>query len=213
MGLGRRIRDLGGVEDLPDPCRACRFWESGTAAQGPGGDARAAHEAKEAWWRATELEWGSPGFGAWVDDACVGYATLAPARHFPRARALRRPVSEDALLLATLWVQPDHRGGGLGKSLVHAVLREAARRGVRAVEAFGVRVDDPPAWGCFVPASFLESQGFTVHREDPLHPLLRLDLRQTVRWQESLGHALGSVVGVLKPRPERLPRPAPDSGA
>lgn len=209
--MSRRIRELARLDDLPGPCRACVFWEVPGSPQGPSGEDGAA--GKEAWWRATELEWGVPGRGAYVDDRLVGYATFGPPSHFPRLRVLRRSPSDDALLLATLWVDPQERGGGLGKALLHAVLREALRRGLRAVEAVAVRTDDPSPWRCLLPESFLVSQGFTVLQEDVLHPLLRLDLRQTVRWQEHVGQALESVVSALRPARERLPRPSPEPGS
>lgn len=209
--MARRIRELERLDDLPDPCRACVYWEVAGSRQGPDPERERAKQGKEAWWRATELEWGPPGWAAYVDERLVGYVTIAPPEHFPRARALGRTVSEDALLLATLWVAPEKRREGLGKALLQTALREAAKRGARAVEAYGVRVAEPSPWRCMVPEHFLVAQGFVVRSEDPLHPLLRLDLRQTVRWQESVGHALESVVSVLGRR-ERMPRPAPEGG-
>jgi len=206
--LGPRIREISRPGDLPGPCRSCVFWEapSGRPGPTPGGEA-----GKEAWWRAAELEWGPPGKGVYLDDELAGYVLYGPPEHFPRIRASGRTASDDALLLATLWVAEDHRGGGLGKTLLQVAMREAARRNLRAVEALAVRDDDPPAWRCTTPAGFLEAHGFAVFQDDARHPLLRLDLRQTVRWQEQVGHALESVVSALSRR-ERLPKPAPDTG-
>jgi GNAT superfamily N-acetyltransferase len=207
--MSRRLRDLQRLDDLPGACRECVFWEAPGSAQGPAGsDGRA---GKDAWWRAAELEWGVPGRGAYIDDACVGYVTFGPADLFPRVRAAGKAPSEDALLLATLWVAPDHRGGSVGRALLDAVLREAGKRGLRAVEAMATRVADPSEWRCLAPEAFLTAHGFAVLQDDPLHPLLRLDLRETVRWREQVGQALESVVSVLRPK-ERLPHPAPGGG-
>lgn len=206
--LSQRLRELERLDDLPEACRSCVFWEAAGSRPGPAPEGEA---GKEAWWRATELEWGIPGKGVYVDDALVGYVLYGPADHFPRVRASGKAASDDALLLATLWVSPDHRGGGVAKTLVQVALREAVRRGLRAVEAVAVRRDEPGEWHCMVPAAFLLAHGFEVRQDDPVHPLLRLDLRQTVRWQEQVGHALESVVSALSRR-ERLPRPAPDTG-
>jgi GNAT superfamily N-acetyltransferase len=211
VAVGRRFREIERLDDLPAPCRACVFWEVGGWQRGPSDDRESALAAKEAWWRASELEWGLPGRGAYVEDELVGYVTFGPPAHFARAKSMGRAVDEQALLLATLWVAPEHREGGIGKALVQTALREAAKRGLRAVEAFAVRDDQPGPWRCLVPESFLLAQGFTVRVPDPVYPLLRLDLRQTVRWQESVGHALESVVTALGRR-ERLPRPAPETG-
>jgi len=204
----RRIRDLtlAALDDLPATCRSCVFWEVGTGSRGPRPDPRAGGESKEAWWQATQLEWGTPGKAIYVDDVPAGYATFAPREHFPRMRRMGRAVSDDAFLLATLWVAPDHRGQGLATALLQSVLRETHRRGGRALEAYGAPTVAPGAT-CVVPESFLKSRGFQVLHDDGDLPLLRLDLRQTVRWQESVGHALEGVLSVLSRR-ERQPAPA-----
>ncbi len=167
-------------------------------------------EAKEAWWQATQLEWGVPGRVVYVDDVPVGYATFGPSAHFPRARQLGRP-SHDALLLAALWVDPAHRGQGLATMLLHSVLREVARRGERALESYGARSAVDLAGPCMVPEAFLLSRGFQVVHDHYGMPLLRLDLRQTVRWQE-VGHALGGVIQTLTRR-ERQPARTPSRPA
>ena len=206
--LSQRVRELERLDDLPEACRSCVFWEG---ASGPQGPTPAGEAGKEAWWRATELEWGITAKGVYIDDELAGYVLYGPPDHFPRVRLSGKTPSDDALLLATLWVAPEHRGGGVARTLLQVTLREAARRGLRAVEVMAVRVSEPSAWRCLVPETWLLAQGFTVRQEDPLHPLLRLDLRQTARWQEQVGQALESVVSALSRR-ERLPQPAPDTG-
>jgi len=200
---------LRNLDDLPPTCRACVFWEVGDAPQGPrAGDEQRAAERKEAWWQATQLEWGTPGKALYVDDRPVGYATFAPAEHFPRVRQLRHAVSDDALLLATLWIAPEHRDSGAAKQLLQSVLRETHRRGAKAVEVFAARgaTTGRRLMTCFVPEEFLLANGFEVRRDDPEYPLLRLDLRKTARWQESVGQALSGVLTALSRR-ERAPAP------
>jgi GNAT superfamily N-acetyltransferase len=211
--VSRRVHDLtlAALHDLPSPCRACVFWESRDGGRGGGPDPRAGTTAKEAWWQATQLEWGTPGKAVYVDDHLVGFAVFAPSTHFPRARILGPAFSEDALLLATLWVDPAYEGMGLATSLLQSVLRETHRRGARALEAYGDRqavasLDGGHPSGCVIPESWLLRVGFAVHQDHYAFPLLRLDLRQTVRWQESVGHALEGVIGILSRR-ERAPVP------
>ncbi|HWB71015.1 MAG TPA: GNAT family N-acetyltransferase [Egibacteraceae bacterium] len=205
-----RVHDLtpAHLDELPGPCRACVFWEVAGAPRGPVVPPSQGREGKEAWWQAAQLEWGTPGKGVWFEDRLVGYATFAPGAHFGRARQLGRAVSEDALLLATLWVHPDARGQRVAKTLLQSVLRETHRRGGRALEAYGARVDQ--AAPCVLPETFLLANGFSVLHDHRAFPLLRLDLRQTVRWQESLGHALEGVLSALGRRERaRVPAPRP----
>ncbi len=83
-------------------------------------------------------------------------------------------ISRDALFLAMVRILPDAAGRGVGKALVHSVLKEAKARGKRAVECYGDRGWQHEA--CIVPAAFLEAIGFRVKREHPRFPLYRIDL-------------------------------------
>lgn len=191
------------LSELPAACRGCLFWEVADAPRGPVADAAAGAAAKEAAWQATQLEWGSAGKAAYASGELIGYAVFGPPEHVPRVRRLGWSASEDAVILATIWVHPDRRGEGVGRALLQAALSETHRRGGRALEAVGSR----PPWPsdpCMLPTPFLLANGFTVLHNHGRHPMLRLDLSQTVRW--SLPHAvdvwlerLGRRVGVRRP--------------
>ncbi len=211
---------------LPAPCASCVFWEVDGAPEGGRDPAPATSAAaKQAWWQATQLEWGDPGLVVREGDRVVAFAVHGPRSHFPRARTLGPTASEDALLLATLWVDDDERGTGVGELLVRRVLREAAQRGARAVEAYARRGGDDDRLGsfahggdarapggCVLPEGFLVAAGFALHHDHHAFPLFRLDLRSTVRWHESVGQALSGVRLVLGRR-ERVPAPVrPASG-
>lgn len=212
MNSARRARELrtGDIAALPDPCQSCVRWER----SGPSGLRPPAQpEAKAAWWQSTQLDSGPPAKGLYDGDRLVGYALFAPVSAFPWTRRAYPAASDDAVLLATLWVDPEYRSGGLGSVLLQAVLRETYRRGQRAVEAYGVRSTRPlPEGGCLLPEGFLLATGFAVVREHYRHPLLRLDLNQTVRWQRSLGHALEGVRSALA-RGDRAPVPTGSAAA
>lgn len=205
--MSRRLHDLtlAALDDLPPACRSCVYWEVAGASRGPAMDSAAGRDGKEAWWQATQLEWGTPGKAAYVDGALAGFATFAPGVHYPKAARLGG-ASDDALLLATLWVHPDSRGAGLGRLLLLSVLRETQRRGGKALEAYAARYGGERRT-CVLDETFLLANGFAVLREHPTLPLLRLDLRQTARWQESLSHALEGVAAALARR-DRVPAPA-----
>lgn len=135
--------------------------------------------------------------------ALAGFALFAPSeRYAPRTGAAPR-TSRDALLLATMWVAEVHREVGIGRLLLHAALREAIRLDRPAVEAYGDRRFRERA--CLLPVTWLLHEGFSVHREHPRTPLLRLETRRTVRWAESLEHAWDEMLA-------RLPVGAPAPG-
>ena len=206
------------VDLLPAACRSCLFWEDGSTGPILPPALRARHETpverKRAWVSARVAEGTPPGAVLVVDDEVAGYALFAPIGGFaPRSSLLPR-VSRDALLLATMWVAPAHRGCGLGRLLVQAALKEALRLDLAAVEVYGDR-----RWrerACVLPVTWLLHEGFEVHQEHPRTPLLRLETRRTARWAGSLEHAWEEVLGRIprrvgvpgsEPAPGRVPVP------
>lgn len=185
---------------LPEPERSCLFWELAPVDRARlDGDARAAE--KEAWLSTVLREWGSCGRVVLDEGQLVGYATYAPAAWLPGSASLpTSPPSPDAILLATVWVDPRHRGGGLGRMLVQGVAADLVTRGHSALEAYG----DTRATtrGCVVPAEFLSGVGFKTQRPHPTTPRMRMELRAAIRWKDEVEQALGKVWEVV-----RLPKP------
>lgn len=200
------VDDLG---MLPGPCRSCLFWQLDPVrrARVPAGEAAA---EKEAWLSEVLREWGSCGQVVRVDGRPVGYTIYAPAAWVPGARVLpTTPISPDALLLATVYVDPEHAGGGLGRMLVQAMARDLIRRGgIRAVEAIGVR-HAPAGNQCVVPAGFLAGVGFKTQRAHPTHPRMRMDLSSALTWRDEVEQAVERLVGLVGT--VRPVRPAPKS--
>jgi GNAT superfamily N-acetyltransferase len=210
--MGRKVVPLG-VEELdllPDPCRRCVFWELGGRARARGTDE--AGLQKEAWISSVALEWGPAGHVLSVDGAVAGYSLYAPTRFLEQVGSqAARPVSRDAVLLATLAVLPPFEGQGIGRVLLQTMARDLTKRKVRAVEAFADRV-----WAgrrCHVPADFLEACGFQVVREHPRYPLMRMDLRMALTWKDAREAALEALrvpavpQPALRPVPSSRPRP------
>lgn len=206
---------LDTLADLPHPCRECGSWELGPPADpgargpGPGAAAPVAPGAgaaleKEAWISQTLLEWGSCGKLIYVDDTPAGYVIYAPPSYLPRAASFpTSPPSPDAALLTTVYVVPGYAGGGLGRMLVQGAARDLARRGLRAVEAFGDARGIPG--GCVVPAGFFVAVGFKTVRPHPRYPRLRLEPR-TALWQAEVEYAIEQLVDAASPA--GLPAPA-----
>jgi len=198
--MSRRLVNvtLDNLGDLPPRCRRCVFWEldpvAGTRAEEAGDTAL----EKEAWVSGTLLEWGSCGKLVYVDGVPAGYALFAPPAYVPRSVAFpSSPVSADAVLLMAVHVLPDFAGGGLGRMLVQGVAKDLARRGVRAIEAFGDLRWDGPA--CVIPAAHLLAVGFKTVRPHPRYPRLRLELKTTASWREDVEVALERLLGSMTP--------------
>lgn len=193
------------------PCRTCLFWELDPVRRRSVCRGEEAAE-KEAWLSQVLREWGSCGRVLMVDDQAAGYLIYAPASFVPGSAAFpTAPVSTDAVLMTTVWVDPRHRHGGLGRMLIQGMARDLINRGgIRAVEAFG---DMGPASAihgqrCAAPATFLERVGFKTHRAHATSPRYRMDLRGAVTWREEVDTALERILGVVRHRsPKKTPLP------
>ncbi|MDQ1290062.1 MAG: family N-acetyltransferase [Actinomycetota bacterium] len=206
--MGRRLAPLtlDTLPDLPDPCRKCIVWELDPVA------ARRAREAgdtafeKEAWVSATLLEWGSCGRIAYVDDDPAGFVLYAPPAFVPRSMSFpTSPVSADAVLLMTARVLTGYTGGGLARMLIQAAAKDLTRRGVKAIEAFGLAsgageepVAGEPGSACLVPADLLLAVGFKTVRHHQRYPRLRLELKSALSWREDVEQALERILGSVR---------------
>jgi GNAT superfamily N-acetyltransferase len=207
--LGRKLVPLGPetLDLLPEPCRRCAFWELGPRARRRGSED--AGLQKEAWLSSVAVEWGPAGHVVTVDGAVAGYSLYAPTHVLDQAGSqAARPVSRDAVLLATLAVLPEFEGQGIGRVLLQTMARDLTKRKVRAVEAFADRA--PVGRDCRVPAGFLEASGFQVVREHPRYPLMRMDLRTALTWKDAREAAL-EVLRVPSPAPQPALRPVPSA--
>jgi GNAT superfamily N-acetyltransferase len=196
---------LDHLEALDVPCRSCLFWELDPVRRERAEDPAA---VKDAWVSELLREWGSCGRVALVDDRPVGYLVYAPEAFVPGAAGFpTAPVSPDAVLLTMAYVDPAHRGGGLGRMLVQGMARDLIRRGgIGAIEAFG---DARGVGGrCLLPLDFLSSVGFKTHRPHPTTPRLRMDLRTAVTWRGEVEAALERLVGVVRTHPKTARGPA-----
>jgi GNAT superfamily N-acetyltransferase len=198
---------LDNLADLPTPCRSCLFWELDPVRR-----ERVCVEdrdtEKEVWLSHVLREWGSCGRLAMVDDEAVGYAIYAPAAFVPGASAFpTAPISPDAVQLTTVYVDPDHAGGGIGRLLIQGMARDLIKRGgVLAVEAFG---DSRGRSGhCVVPAGFLSGVGFKTQRAHPRTPRMRMELKSALTWRDEVEQAIEKLLGVVRPAVRPAPKPA-----
>jgi GNAT superfamily N-acetyltransferase len=201
---------LDNLDDLPRRCRSCVFWELDPVSRTRAEEAGDPALEKEAWVSGVLLEWGSCGKIVYVDKLLAGYAMYAPPAYVPRSMAFpTSPVSGDAVLLTAATVLPDFRSGGLGRMLVQAAAKDLSRRGIKAVEAFGLIVEGPARedslGSCVIPADFLRSVGFKTVRPHQRYPRLRLELKNAVSWREDVEVALERLLGSMNPEPALRP--------
>ncbi|MEZ0166458.1 GNAT family N-acetyltransferase [Kineococcus sp. LSe6-4] len=210
--MGRRMAPLtlDTVADLPKPSRQCVFWELDETAAARAAEAGYPDFEKEAWISTVLLQWGPCGRLVYVDDQPVGFVMYAPPLYVPQqSRFPTSPVSGDAVLLTTGWIEPAHRGEGLARMLLQGAAKDLTQRGAKAVEVFG---GGPAAVGgdgstqaahdhgepCVLPAHLLESVGFTVVRPHHRFPRLRLELKNALSWREDVEAALERILGSVR---------------
>lgn len=200
--MSRRVVNvtLDNLDDLPSRCRSCVYWELSPVSRSRADRSGDSVLEKEAWVSHVLLDWGSCGKMIYVDGVAAGYVLYAPPAMVPRAAAFpTSPVSADAALLMTGHVLPEFTGGGLGRVLVQAVVKDLMRRGYRAVEAFADAKWSEPL--CVLPVDHLLSVGFKTVRPHPRHPRLRLEMKSAVSWREDMEVALERLLGSVSPEP------------
>jgi GNAT superfamily N-acetyltransferase len=193
VGVSRRVVGvtLDNLEHLSKHSRTCVFWELAPHLREQAEEYGDTEFEKEAWVSSVLLEWGSCGRLIYCDGIPAGSVFYAPPAAVPRSAAFpTSPVSPDAVLMTSLEVLPEFRGGGLARVLVQAVAKDLTRRGVKAIEAFGDMRPDDDERSCVTPAEFLTSVGFKTVRPHPRWPRLRLDLRSAITWKEDVEAAL-----------------------
>jgi GNAT superfamily N-acetyltransferase len=203
LTMPRRLRPMTAADLalLPDPCARCTFWEVSLGDLAAPDLHRDRAQLKREWADAVSRRWGYCGVIATEGDELLGYATMAPAQMVPRLGALDavHPINPDAAVLLSTRVEEPYRGRGLGRQLIQAAAGLMVRRDIRAIEAVGSYREGP---SCISPVDFLQRVGFSVIRQHPVTPRLRMDLQATARWLPDLGAAWNRLAGLM-------PQPAP----
>jgi len=160
------------------------------------------------WATGTEERFGWCGVRLSEESATIGYLLLAAPGLAPqRGPYPTASTSPDAAVLVRVWIDPQRRGHGLGRQLVQRAAAAAHRAGIPAIEAIGGA--DAGPWAV-APLPWLRRAGFTVVRNHPLHPRVRLDLDTTVRlprWTAVLDR-----IRSLVHRPQAPPQPTGRNG-
>lgn len=151
---------------------------------------------KEAWLAGRLVDYGTCGFTLSTGRAQATVLFCRPG-DAPGARSLpAAPVSGDAQLITSLFIDPQLVGRGLEAALLDSVIMDLTGRGYPAVEAFGLRedveyfadvdeVDDVITVVAqrgeigLLDVCHLEGAGFRVARDHPVLPRMRLELPPT----------------------------------
>jgi len=160
----------------PFSCKWCLYWEDPELPGGRTEDRDEAFRRKLDWLKRVEREFEAPGKLLYVEGSPVGYAAYAPGRFFPNASAYPAgPVSDDAAFIGCLFIASrENRGRGLGSLLLEATITDLRERGTPAVETFARRGSAENPSG---PVELYLKHSFSILRDDPQFPLMRLDLR------------------------------------
>jgi len=187
------------LADLPSHCRSCVFWEVDPVRRGRLGSAEEAAAEKETWVSTVLREWGSCGRLAMFDEQPVGYVIYAPPAYVPGADNFpTAPVSPDAVVMTTVYVDPAWRRGGVGRLLIQGMARDLIKRGgIRAVECFADV--HGRAGHCVVPQEFCDRVGFKTQRAHRTSPRMRIDLRSALTWRDEVEQALEKLLGAVRP--------------
>ncbi len=189
---------LDNLEHLSKHSRTCVFWELAPHLKAQAEEYGDTEFEKEAWVSSVLLEWGSCGRIIYCDGIPAGSAFYAPPAAVPRSLAFpTSPVSADAVLMTSLEVLPEFRGGGLGRVLVQSVAKDLTKRGVKAIETFGDNQPNAEEPGCVTPADFLLQVGFKTVRPHHRWPRLRLELRTALGWKEDVEAALERLLNTV----------------
>lgn len=151
-----------------------------------------------AWWVPTWEEWGArtpaqnralredllargqtDGYLLYVAGAVAGWCQVGPRDRLPKLVRQFDLAPDPAVWAITCFlIAPEQRGRGRARALLDGVLDDLrARGGVRRVEAFprrGAGLDAGELWNG--PESMFRAAGFRVVRDDPVRPVLAVDL-------------------------------------
>lgn len=195
--MGTKIINLkeNNLQELPILCRTCLYWE-GVQRSEADLSVEEAESLKIAHLKSILSEWGECGVSIIENREPLGYACYGPSKHFPRIKGYRTgPVSDDAIFLACLYISPTSRGKSLGRQLLEKVEKKLYKRNFKAIETFANNTpDEAPS----SPVEFYLRNGFFILRDDREFPLMRLDIKAIVPWQESVEAALDSLALPLK---------------
>lgn len=118
------------------------------------------------------------GYLLYVDGTPAGWCQVGPRDRLAKlATQFALEPDPTTWAITCFLIQPDQRGQGLAAYLLGEVLADLRARGVARLEAFpkrGADLDALDMWNG--PEAMFLRAGFTVVQDDPVRPMLALDL-------------------------------------
>ena len=167
------------LDDLPEPCRSCLYWEFPEDSEKAKLLKSELTRKKKAWFLQTLREFGNCGKFVYYDNSVVGYAQYAPIAYLPNIGSYESKLVgrlEDGIVfLSCLYItEKALRGRGMGIKLLEGIVLDLKKRGFKAVETFARRGSSNNPSG---PIELYLKKGFQIKDEtNPEFPLVRLEL-------------------------------------
>jgi len=123
---------------------------------------------------------------AFVRGKCIGIILAGNYYLFPRLRNFNIfPPDFDGIFLGCIYVISEYRGMSVAKRLLIEIEKDLIKDKVKSIESIGKRLNDDMDEeeyenSTLIPFKFLIKNGFYLKKNDPLFPLLRLDLKSIV---------------------------------
>lgn len=170
------------IKEIPEPCRACLYWENPASEQSrqlPLKE-KVMHEAeKAAWFLKTLKEFGNCGKILYVNNKPIGFTQYSVSSRLPNTQKYGvgklGTAEESVAFISCLYISDkSFRGKGLGERLLNEVVIDLKKRGFKAIETFARRNSANNPSG---PIELYMKKGFRVKEEvDSDFSLVRLDL-------------------------------------
>ena len=167
------------LDDIPEPCRSCLYWEFPDDSEKVKLLKPELARKKRAWFLQTLREFGNCGKLVYYGNNVVGYAQYAPITYLPNIESYESKLagrSEDRIVfLSCLYItEKALRRRGMGIKLLESIILDLKTRGFKAIETFARKgLSNNPSG----PIELYLKKGFQIKDEtDPEFPLVRLEL-------------------------------------
>ena len=167
------------LDDIPEPCRSCLYWEFPGYSENVKLLKSELVRRKRAWFLQTLREFGNCGKIVYYDNNVVGYAQYAPITCLPNIEGYESKLvgrlEDGVVFLSCLYItEKALRKRGMGIRLLEGIILDLKKRGFKAVETFARRGSSNNPSG---PVELYFKKGFQIKDDtNPEFPLVRLEL-------------------------------------